>query len=214
MDNRPLQPTNPNTWKSAAVEDLDRVAARDFWGRAIIGIGWIHLIAFAICEQMFTRGILRGTYYLAVWSVELIAVLVLMRAVAGPGWARSTPLAGVIVKIWATFLILSFNLASLNTLSGFEHDWFKPPLATLSTFGFATLAYLIDRRFFIFAVQMYFTGLLMVMNPRHSYAIYGASWWLALQAIGVALERRRIALNGRVTARAVEGRESSLVAAL
>lgn len=193
MDACSKNPVNLKSWKAGAVADLDRVAARHYWGRAMMGIGWIHLLAFLWCEQMFTRGILRNEYYLATWAVELVAVLALMKWVAGAGWRRSTPLADVIFKVWVTFLILSFNLASLNKLSGLDHDWFKPPLATLSTFGFATMAYLINPRFFILAVQMYFTGLLMVTNPRHSYLIYGVSWWLALQAIGITLERRRIA---------------------
>jgi hypothetical protein len=179
-------------WKAAAVADLDRVAARHRWGLALIAVGWIHLAAFLLCESMYARGILRESYYLAVWALEFAAALGAIRAIAGPGWHRSTPLAGVIAKVWATFLILSFNLASLNTLSGFEHDWFKPPLATLSTFGFMTMAYLVHRGFFIPAVHMYFTGLIMVGQTAHAYLIYAVSWWAALQGIGLVLECRRL----------------------
>jgi hypothetical protein len=38
---------------------------------------------------------------------------------------------------------------------------------------------------------MYFTGLLMIALPRHSYAIHGISWLTILVALGVILERRR-----------------------
>jgi hypothetical protein len=109
----------------------------------------------------------------------------------GRGWVRSTPLAAPVARVWVTFLILSFNLASMNTLTGLDREWFRPVLCTLSTFGFATMAYLIHLRFFVPAVQMYFTGLLMVRFPMHGYLIYGLSWWLALEGIGWTLELRR-----------------------
>ena len=47
------------------------------------------------------------------------------------------------------------------------------------------------RRYFVPAVQMYFTGLLMVRYPDWQYLIYGVSWWAAFQGTGVILERRR-----------------------
>jgi hypothetical protein len=71
-------------------------------------------------------------------------------------------------------------------------DWFKPVWATLSTFGFATTAYLVNPWYFVPAVQMYFTGLLMVTFPEYSYLIYGLSWFAAFEGIGLILERRRV----------------------
>jgi hypothetical protein len=178
-------------WKAAGVAELDRVAAQGRWGFALMLIGWIHLAAFLVCEAMHVSGILTNSYYAVTWILELVSVVLVIRIVAGRGWYRATPLAGILVRVWVTFLILSFNLTSLNTLTGLEHTWFKAPLATLSTFGFAATAYLVNPRFFIPAVQMYFTGLLMALSPSHAYVIYGVAWWLALQVIGVVLERRR-----------------------
>lgn len=177
--------------KGVWVAELDRVAARDRWGRTLIVVGWIHLATFLACQVMHISGDRVGGHFLLVWAVELAAVLGAIRAGAGRGWTRSTPLIGIFMRVWATFLILSFNLAAMNTLSGDDYYWFKPALATLSTFGFATMAYLSTLLFFIPAVQMYFTGLLMVWAPDDAYLIYGLSWWLALQGIGLALEHRR-----------------------
>jgi hypothetical protein len=95
----------------------------------------------------------------------------------------------VVVRVWATYLILAFNAATMNSLMGWSADWFKPSWATLATFGFATMAWLFGLRFLIPAVQMYFTGLLMVQFPHYQYLIFGLSWWLALQAIGLVLRR-------------------------
>jgi hypothetical protein len=103
----------------------------------------------------------------------------------------------VIARVWGTVLILSFNLASMNTLMGLEHEWFKPVLCTIAAFGFMMMAYLVSAWFFAAAVQMYFTGLLMVYQMDYCYLIHGVSWWLALMVIGGTMEVRRRREAGR-----------------
>jgi hypothetical protein len=95
----------------------------------------------------------------------------------------------LVAKLWTTFLILSFNLLTLNQLTGYELSWYKPVLATLSTFLFASLAWLFTPWFLVPAVQMWATGLLMVKLLDWAFLIYGFSWWIALT--GTALWLRR-----------------------
>ena len=177
-------------WKAALAADVLRVAARDRWGWALMAIGWVHLAAFLTCQAIYDPARLSDPRHLALWLAELAAILGVMRWVAGPGWYRASAGSGLVIRVWVTFLILAFNVVSLNTLIGWKVDWFKPVWATLSSFGFATMAWLFGPRFLIPAVQMYFTGLLMVRFPRANYLIYGVSWWGALQGIGLALGRR------------------------
>src|SRR5581483_9251411 len=120
----------------------------------------------------------------------LAAVLVALRAIAGPRWSATSPAVGVVTRLWATFLILSFNLVMLNALTGWESRWYKPAWGTLSTFLFASLAWLFTPRFFIPAVQMYLTALLMVRFANEENLIYGLSWWVALMGIAGAVRRR------------------------
>lgn len=188
----PLRPANPLTrWKSELVADLERVAVRDRWGLALMILGWIHLAVFLTCQVLYTSGDRRNVHFLGLWGLEFLANLWVLRRVAGPGWYRASPLGGVLVRIWATFLILSFNVATLNSLTGFSIEWFKPVWATLSTFGFAATAYLVNVWYFVPAVQMYFTGLSMTVLPQWQYLIYGVSWWASFQGIGLVLEARR-----------------------
>ncbi len=177
--------------RAAWVEDLDRVAQQNHWGVALLAVGWVHLACFLTCEWMHAVGNRHNWQYVALWGVELATVIAVVRLIAGQGWVRSTPLAGIIARVWGTVLILSFNLASLNTLSGLDHEWFKPVLCTLAAFGFMMMAYLISTWFFAAAVQMYFTGLLMVNYLQFSYLIHGVSWWTALMVIGGTMELRR-----------------------
>jgi hypothetical protein len=95
----------------------------------------------------------------------------------------------LVAKLWTTFLILSFNLVSLNAITGFQLAWFKPVWATLSSFLFASLAWLFTPWFLVPAVQMWLTGLLMVNLPDWSFLVYGVSWWFAL--LGIAFRIRR-----------------------
>jgi hypothetical protein len=191
MDDRPRYPIDLRAWKSALVVDLERVALRDRWGLALMVVGWIHLGFFLVNQAFYTPDSSRATLSLALWAAELFAALATIRLVAGPGWHRSSPLGGLIVRVWGTFLLVSFNVVSLNTLTGWTLDWFKPVWATLSIFGFMMMAYLVSFKFFYLAALMYFTGLIMVRYPGLNYLIYGLSWWAALQAIGLSLERRR-----------------------
>ncbi len=178
-------------WRPAFLAELDHVAARDRWGLALMTVGWVHLAAFLICHAIYHKDIRSDLRHPGLWVLEVGALLVVFRLFSGPGWWRASPAAALLVRIWGTFLILTFNVATFNNLTGWELDWFKPVWTTLSTFGFATLAWLIDLRFLIVAVQMYFTGLLMIRFPHQNYWIYGVSWWVALQVIGFTLERRR-----------------------
>jgi hypothetical protein len=188
----PKLPFDHRAWKTELVADLDRVSARDRWGRAFLAIGAIHCAAFATCEVMYTSGDRRESPYVAIWLLELAAVLLTMQCVAGRYWWRATPLAGILGRVWGTFLLLSFNLTTMNSMMGIDSSqWFKPALTNLASFAFAITAYLVSPRYFIPAVQMYLTGLLIIANPMHAYVIYGVSWLITLIALGVILDRRR-----------------------
>ena len=183
---------NLHRYQDALIADLTRIAARDRWGRALILMGWIHLAFFGLCQLIYDPNVHGDPRHVILWVLEVATVVGMLRALLGPGWMRATPLGGVIVRVWGTFFILAFNLATINSLTGWDLNWFKLAWATLSTFGFATMAWLVNPWFLVPAVQMYVTGLLMVRFPALIYLIYGASWWAALQGIGLILERRRL----------------------
>jgi hypothetical protein len=82
------------------------------------------------------------------------------------------------------------NLVTLNAITGFQLSWFKPAWATLSTFLFASLAWLFTPWFFVLAVQMWATGLLMVHFLHWAYLIYGVSWFIALSGVALWIRPR------------------------
>ena len=156
--------------------ELSELATRRPWGHALMAVGGVHLAFFLVCQAVYTAGVRAAWPSLLLWSAELAAVLGVMRLVAGRHWLREAPAVGLIVRVWVTFLILSFNVVSLQSLTGWTVDWFKPVWCTLASFGFATMAWLFGLRFLVPAFQMYFTGLLMVRFPEWNYLIHGLSW--------------------------------------
>jgi len=178
-------------WKDVLREDLDRALERGGyrWSRAVTAVAWIHLFCFLACQALYHPSLQRDPRMVFIWAGECIAVLTVLRVFVGAGWIRFSPSISLVTRFWATFLILSFNLVMLNALTGWEFRWCKPAWGTLSTFFFAALAWLFTPRFFIPAVQMYFTALLMVRFKDYDNLIYGVSWWLAL--LGIARTIRR-----------------------
>jgi hypothetical protein len=191
MDDATNPPLTLAVWKADQVALTLALAFRKRWGLALMAMGWIHLGSFLLLQRLYDQGFRHALLYIGIWAIQLGANLWLMRLFSGPGWARSTALMSLLVRIWGTFLLLSFTLVSLNSLMTFSMEWYRAAWTTLSTFGFAMTAYLTTPWFFVPAVQMYFTGLLLAFYPRIGYAAYGVSWWAALQGVGLILEYKR-----------------------
>lgn len=188
-------------WKAELRAELDEAFVRGGgrWSRAVAAIGWIHLIAFLTSQAIYDPTRLRDPRHLLIWIAEFGAVLLALRLIAGRGWMRSSPAIGMVARFWGTFLILSFNVVSLNELMGWEMRWYRPAWGTVSSFYLASMAWLYTPRMFIPAVQMYFTALLMIRFPDYDNLIYGVSWWLALMGISWGIRRRERRGVGRLS---------------
>jgi hypothetical protein len=57
------------------------------------------------------------------------------------------------------------------------------------------MAWIFHLKFLIPAVQMSLTALLIARYPEYAYGLYGVSWCLALNSVGLTLERRRASTN-------------------
>lgn len=184
--------TRLSEWKAELRDDLDEAFATGSgrWSRAVAAVGWIHLAAFLACQAIYDPTRHRDPRHLIIWAAEFVAVLMALRLIAGRGWMRSSTAVGLVVRFWGTFLILSFNVVTLNELMGWEMRWYRPAWGTISSFFLASMAWLFTPRMFIPAVQMYFTALLMIQFRDQDNLIYGVSWWLALLGIAARIRRR------------------------
>ncbi|RUL88840.1 hypothetical protein [Tautonia sociabilis] len=191
MAHAPLSVDDLAALQSELRSDLLRVALRDRWERPLLAIGWLHLLAFAV-HQGAAMALNASWPHLILWPAEVAADVMLLRLMLGPSWWRSTPLAGVLARVWITFLILSFNAVTLNAMTGLGLRWYFLVWAGLASFGFATTAWLCGVGFLIPAFVMYFSSLAMVRWIEWSFLLQGITWWLVLQGIALWLVRRRL----------------------
>jgi hypothetical protein len=180
---------NVRGWKSDLMAELNRSAVRKRLSIGLAGVACINLVAFTICQIIYVANGRADLRHPLLWFLDLIAVLAFLRISLGSGWTGSSTAINLVAKLWTTFLILSFNVVTLNSIAGFELSWYKPVWATLSTFLFASLAWIFSPWLFVPAVQMWATGLLMVNFIDWAFLIYGVSWWLALMGIAIHLRR-------------------------
>jgi hypothetical protein len=186
-------------WKAVLWQEIEQALIRGGgrWSRALMAVAWIHLLALVVCHTLHSPSQDSDPRHILVWFIELVTVFVAMRIFAGKGWFWSPESIHLIGRLWLTLLILSFSLSTLNATIGWHTLWFKAAWGTLSSFFFATLAWLITPRFLILAVQMYVTALLMARFMDWNNLIYGASWWFALMEIAWTV--RRIERQGKPT---------------
>jgi len=183
--------TDLSTIQQELQADFGRVAQRDGWARALMVIGWLHL-AFFGANQWVAWKLEASWLHVLFWFAEVGVLVVALRQLIGPGWWRSTPLAGTLTRVWITFLIIAFNVATMNALMGLDPRWYQPVWTSLSTFGFATTAWICNLWFLVPAVGMYFVGQAIVQWPSYAFLIYGLAWWATLQGTGLVLVRKRM----------------------
>lgn len=184
------RPTNPLF--GFDFESLIELARRKRLGIGLIAIGWFHLVIFGFCEFLYLQGDRSALHFLPLWLLDaMFAIMVFRQRVPLVASLDSTQSIRVAFRVWITFAILCLTSASLNAITGFEVDWFKISWAMLSTFGFATMAWIYHLAFLLPAVQMSITALVIASHPNHAYAIFGVSWFLTLHGFGLLLEGNR-----------------------
>ncbi len=176
-------------WRGLMRADMAREMKDPRWPRALVAVGVVHLAACLVCHALLEPVARRDPRYPLIWLLEVATILAVLRLLAGRGWLHRSAAVKLAAKFWTTFLILAFNVVSLNALTGIEDTWYRPAWGTLSTFFFASMAWLFTPLFFIPAVWMWATGMLMALFNPEAYLIYGVSWFLVL--CGVAANLRR-----------------------
>jgi hypothetical protein len=181
------------TWEELAtpsqLDQLARLARERRWGRSLVLVGWLHLLAFSLCHYLtVARSYHEATGYLAIWIGELCGLALIFRLCGGPRAVERPPaLARFLVRVWFAYFVLAFNLGSMNTLRGHHLFELLPAMASLASFGFLVMTFAVNRRFFGAVLVMFPAGLLMAAFLLHAYLIFGLAWWLVLNGIGLSL---------------------------
>jgi hypothetical protein len=170
-------------------EQLARLARRRNWGLSLLLIGWLHLLAFSLCYYLTIAVEYHGSAgYLAVWVGELLGVGLIFRVCGGPSRANeATSLARFLTRVWVAYFLLAFNLGTMNALRGHHLFELFPAMASLASFAFLAMTFVVDRRFFAAVLVTFAAGLLMAAYHSHAYLVFALAWWAILNTIGLAL---------------------------
>jgi hypothetical protein len=188
-----LAKTMTNMWDELStpeqVNHLWQFARRRRWGLSLVLVGWLHLLAFLTCYYMTIVCDYNGAPgYLAVWGAELCGVALIFRLCGGRRSVEAPlPLARFAVRAWVSYFLLAFNLCSMNALRGHRMFELFPAMASLASFGFLAMAFVINRRFYGAVLVMFTAGLLEAANLPHAFLVFALAWWLVLNGIGIAL---------------------------
>ncbi len=172
---------------------LTRIAHERRWGLALVLLGWWHLLAFGGCYYLTIAAEYHGLAgYLLIWIGELAGTWLIFRGCGGRRRADQpvAPLEQFVRRVWLAYLVLAFNLGTLNTLRGHRLFEFFPAMASLASFAMIVMSVTVDRRFFAAVVVMFASGLLMAANLLHAYLIFALAWWAILNGIGTVLLRK------------------------
>ncbi|MBI1324984.1 hypothetical protein GC170_17615 [bacterium] len=175
-------------------QGLIRIGLDRPWPESLIWIGVFHLTACIVCHILYRYVTIAPLPYLATWSAQLAANILMLRKLHGRGWSRSHPLIGVLTRVWLTFLIISFSVTSYSEMSAAQanaFNWFKPAWASLSCFAWAMTAWIVSPWFVVAAVWTWATGWAMIYRIHDAYLIYGIGWATLLWVVAAILIRKR-----------------------
>ncbi len=176
----------------AQVGDLVLLARRRRWGLSLVLVGWLHLLAFSLCYYLtIARDYHEPAGYLSVWAGELLGAGLIFRLCGGRRRADepSLPAERFVVRVWASYFLLAFNLCTMNALRGHRMFEFFPAMAPLASFAFLAMTFAVSRRFFAAVLVMFGSGLLMAASLLHAYLVFALAWWLVLNGTGLRLLR-------------------------
>ena len=182
-----------SVWQELATpaqrDALVRLARERRWGLSLLLVGWLHLLAFALCYYLTVAlNYHEPAGYFAVWVGELCGMGLIFRLCGGPRSASpAPPLARLIVRVWIAYFVLAFNLCAMNGLRGHRMFELFPALASLASFAFLMMTFAVSRRFFGAVLVTFPAGLLMAAHLRHAYLIFALAWWLVLNGLGLTL---------------------------
>jgi len=129
--------------------------------------------------------------YLVIWLAQAALALGTVRCFSGRPQIEESPLEPINKRIWLVFLFLSFNVAILNVLLGLPVFIMLPALAGLGSFAFTAMTAMISKKFSIFGLWMFLTGIVMARLPQYGFLLFGGSWWVVLHVLAVVFFLRR-----------------------
>jgi hypothetical protein len=194
------------------VRSLEWTAAQENHWLIYTLVGWEQLVACGISHYLLEVLGLQRPYrkpYLVVWLAWVAVAWATVHLIRPRRPEKQSPLAAQIKRTWLMYFLLCGNVVGLNVAAGLPVFVFLPLLATLGSFAFSIMAALVSPRFRPAGLLMFVTSILIAQFPAHGFLIFGVSWLVVLQTLGVVLWRNKRRLSALSKAEGVVGRTGS-----
>jgi hypothetical protein len=172
--------------------DLRDRLVHERWWLVWIVMGLQIPISNAITQILISRGERRAGVHIIVWGVQVALVPLTIRLIHRRSGGRRSQRETFIWWIWTSFLLAACFVALLNTLLRLPIFFTAPIIPLLAAFGFSMMAMAVHRVFLLAAVFFVACVILMTLLPSVQFYIYGAAWFIVLEALGLYFRPRRV----------------------
>ena len=170
--------------------DLRDRLVHERWWLVWIVMGLQIPVSNAITQVLINRGETRAIIFMLVWGVQVALVPLTIRLIHRRTGGRRSQRETFIWWIWTTFLVTASVVALLNTLLGLPIFFTAPVVPLLAAFGFSMMAMAVHRVFLIAAMLFLACVIAMTLLPRSQFYIYGVTWFVVLEALGLYFRPR------------------------
>jgi hypothetical protein len=165
------------------------------WGSLWIWHSMVLLVACLLTWQLSFHGITQRWVYVAVWTVGLgawAAVFWKLRQRMGP----VTFIERQIAHVWGAAMVAIGFLFPIEWLLGMPVLTLSPLLGVISAMVFIIKAGMLNGTFYLQAIALLITALLMALMPPHAHLIFGTVAAACFFLPGFKYSRRRRAADG------------------
>jgi hypothetical protein len=165
------------------------------WGSLWIWHSMVLLVACLLTWQLSFHGITQRWVYVTVWTVGLgawAAVFWKLRQRMGP----VTFIERQIAHVWGAAMVAIGFLFPIEWLLGMPVLTLSPLLGVISAMVFIIKAGMLNGTFYLQAIALLITALLMALMPPHAHLIFGTVAAACFFLPGFKYSRRRRAADG------------------
>jgi hypothetical protein len=174
------------------VEQLERTAAVESHWLMYMLLGWESLLGNVISHYLLHVEQVEASWPVTLTRIiQIFVTIFIIKLFIDRSTLEESPLEPLIKRIWFMYLFLCLNIGLLNAISGQPNFAFLPTLAVVTSFGFTALTTFVSRKFAAGGLFMFVVGVLMALYPGWAFLIWGSSWCLVLQVMGLVFLRKR-----------------------
>jgi len=142
-----------------------------------------------VTQVLLWRGVEGLAWHGGVWTGQIVLLALTIKVVQRRGGGQRTDREGLLWTIWLAFLGFSCLLAALAATSGGDLFGAVVPIAVMASMSWAITAVAVHPAFWLGSALMSVAAIAMALLPEWRFMIYGGSWLLIFETLGLTFYR-------------------------